>query len=142
MNEVLSVPIQAVSQFTAAGLEYFISILNNGGYLSMENSGYVNEVLELPDITYFIPNSAAALSNATALAAKLSPDQLKSVFEYHIIPGFVGYSTLLKDGMSLKTAQGNNITITIQDGDMYVNSAKIITTDYIVANGVVHVIDK
>lgn len=142
MNEVLSVPIQAVSEFTAAGLEYFVSILNSAGYLNMDNAGYVNEVLELTDITYFIPNSAAALSNATTLAANLSADELKTVFEYHIIPGFVGYSTLLKDGMSLKTAQGSNVTITIQDGDMYVNSAKVIASDYIVANGVVHVIDK
>lgn len=56
--------------------------------------------------------------------------------------GYVGYSTLLKDGMQLKTAQGKNMTVTVQDGEMFVNAAKVTATDYIVANGVVHVIDK
>jgi len=42
----------------------------------------------------------------------------------------------------LKTQQGTDLTITLQDGDIYVNSAKVIKPDLIVANGVVHVIDK
>jgi len=49
---------------------------------------------------------------------------------------------MLKNGMSLKTQQGTNIQITIQDGDMYVNAAKVIASDLMVANGVVHVLDK
>ncbi|TVY27445.1 Fasciclin-like arabinogalactan protein [Lachnellula hyalina] len=141
MNEVLSVPVPAVSQFTASGLEYFISILNDEGYLNTDNVGYVDTVLALPNITYFIPNSAAALANATALAAKVSSDEKKAVFEYHIVPGVVDYSTDLTNGTSLKTAQGENVTITVQDGDVYVNSAKVIASDIIVANGVVHVLD-
>lgn len=64
------------------------------------------------------------------------------MFEYHIVPGFVGYSTDLKDGMSLKTQQGSNVTITLQGGEMWVNGARVIARDYLVANGVVHVIDK
>lgn len=142
MDSVLSVPAQAVSQFTATGLEYFISILNNEGYLNTQNSGYVDSVLAQPNITYLIPNSAAALANATALAAKVSAEERKAIFEYHIIPGFVAYSTALENGTSWKTAQGSNVTITVQDGDTYVNSAKVIASDYIVANGVVHVLDK
>ncbi|TVY42169.1 Fasciclin-like arabinogalactan protein [Lachnellula subtilissima] len=141
MDEVLSVPVPAVSQFTASGLEYFISILNNEGYLNTDNVGYVDAVLAQPNITYLIPNSAAALANATALAANVSSDEMKAVFEYHIVPGVVAYSTALTNGTSLKTAQGGNVTITVQDGDVYVNSAKVIASDYIVANGVVHVLD-
>jgi uncharacterized surface protein with fasciclin (FAS1) repeats len=129
-------------EITAAHLEFFISILNTGGYLNTANAGYVNGVLEVPDVTYFIPNSAGALANATKIFQNSSSEELQALFQYHIVPGFVGYSPLLKDGMALKTAQGENITITIQDGDMYVNAAKVISTDYIVANGVVHVIDE
>jgi uncharacterized surface protein with fasciclin (FAS1) repeats len=128
-------------EISVAGLEYFISILNTGGYLSAANT-YVNGVLELSDVTYFIPNSAAALANATQLAASSSPAQQQALFEYHVIPGFVGYSPLLTNGMQLKTAAGTNVTVTIQDGDTYINAAKIIAFDYIVANGVFHVLDK
>jgi uncharacterized surface protein with fasciclin (FAS1) repeats len=141
VNQVLAIPITTVLEITAAGLEYFISILTNGGFLNTSNT-YVNEVLDLPDVTYFIPNSASALANATALAAKSTPQQLQALFEYHIVPGFVGYSTLLTSGMQLKTQAGGNVTITIQDGDTYINAAKIIAFDYIVANGVFHVIDE
>ena len=142
MNEVLAVPAPVVLEITSAHLEYFISILNTGGYLSTANAVYVNAVLDAPDLTYFIPNSAGALANFTALAQNSSPAELQTVFEYHVVPNFVGYSPLLKDGMSLKTLQGTNVTITIQDGDMYVNSALVTTSDYIVGNGVVHVIDR
>lgn len=128
-------------EITAAGLEYFISILNAGGYLSAANT-YVNGVLDLPDVTYFIPNSAAALANATQLAQNSSPAQLQALFEYHVVPGFVAYSSLLKNGMQLKTAQGSNVTVTIQDGETYINAAKVIAVDYIVANGVFHVLDR
>jgi len=67
---------------------------------------------------------------------------LQALFQYHIVPNFLGYSPVLTNGTSLKTAQGDNLTITIQNGDMFVNAAKVITMDLIVANGVVHVIDK
>ena len=128
-------------EITAAGLEYFISILNAGGFLNTANT-YVNSVLEIPNVTFFIPNSAEALANATALAKTSSPAEQQALFEYHVIPGFIAYSPLLTNGMQLKTAQGTNVTVTIQDGNTYINAAKIISFDYIVANGVVHVLDK
>lgn len=71
-----------------------------------------------------------------------SAADLQANFEYHVVTGFVGYSTLLGDGMMLKTAQGGNLTVRLVDGDMYINAAKVIESDLIVANGVVHVIDK
>lgn len=139
---VPSIPLTTVAEITAANLEYFVSILNAGNYLNTANT-YVNDILGVPDVTYFIPNSAAALASVTAMAKNSSAAMLQANFEYHVVTGFVGYSTLLTDGMSLKTAQGSNVVVTVQDdGDMYINAAKIIASNYLVANGVVHVIDK
>jgi hypothetical protein len=36
---------------------------------------------------------------------------------------------------------GENVTITVENGTVFVNSAKVITPNVLVANGVVHVID-
>ncbi|KUJ12199.1 FAS1 domain-containing protein [Mollisia scopiformis] len=141
IDTVPSIPVSAVSEITAANLEYFVSILNVGGYLNPANA-YVNQILEVPDVTYFIPNSAAALANVTEQVKNTSAAELQSTFEYHVVPGFVGYSTLLTNGMQLKTAEGGNLTVTVQGGEMYINAAKVVASDYIVANGVVHVIDK
>ncbi|KAL3424180.1 Fasciclin-like arabinogalactan protein-like protein 7 [Phlyctema vagabunda] len=140
INSFPSIPVAAVSEIAAAGLEYFVSILNTAGYLSATNA-YVDEILAVKDVTYFIPNSVAALDNTTALAKNSTPAELQAMFQYHVVPGFVGYSTLLENGMVLQTAQGSNVTITSRDGQLYVNAAKITASDYLVANGVVHVID-
>ncbi len=93
-------------------------------------------------MTYFIPNSAEALAGATALAQNSSAADLEEMFQYYIVPGSVNYSPMLKNGMTLKTQQGTDLTITVQDGGTYVNAVKIIESNLIVANGVVHVIDK
>jgi uncharacterized surface protein with fasciclin (FAS1) repeats len=143
IDEVLTIPLTTVLEITAAGLEYFTSILNVGGYLNAANAGYVNGIIEVPDVTYFIPNSAVALANATnAIKINGTADDLKALFEYHIVQGFVGYSPLLTNGTSLRTMQGENITITIQEGEMFVNAARVTSMDWIVANGVIHVIDE
>jgi len=68
--------------------------------------------------------------------------QLTALFDYHIVPNFVGYSPLLTNGTVLKTVQGDNLTITTQGSDIFVNSAKIIEIDYLVVNGVIQVIDR
>lgn len=46
------------------------------------------------------------------------------------------------NGTSMKTLAGGNVTVT-KDGDsVFVNSAKVLVPDVLVANGVIHVIDK
>ena len=37
---------------------------------------------------------------------------------------------------------GMNLTITVEGSDVFVNSAKVVTPNVLVSNGVVHVIDK
>jgi len=41
----------------------------------------------------------------------------------------------------LKSMAGMNLTITMNNGTIFVNSAKVVTPDVLVANGVIHVID-
>jgi uncharacterized surface protein with fasciclin (FAS1) repeats len=142
IDTLVQIPVPAVLEISEIPLEYFISILNTGGYLGAADASYVNEVLNVPDVTYFIPNTADALANFTTLAKTANASELQAVFQYHFVPGWVGYSSLLKDGMTLKTAQGRNVSITVQGADIYVNAARVIASDYLVANGVVHVIDE
>jgi hypothetical protein len=72
MNEIVSIPETAVLEITSADMEYFISILNTGGFLSAANAPYVNDVLEVPDQTFFIPNSVSRTSRKSALFRKSS----------------------------------------------------------------------
>merc|ERR1712058_94473 len=67
-------------------------------------------------------------------------DNLTDILTYHVVNGTVAYSTDLEN-TTLSTLNGENITISIIDDEVFVNSAKVTVADVLVANGVVHVID-
>lgn len=138
----LKLPVAAVNAISDARLSFFISILTRGGYLSRATNQYVHDILDSTDVTYFIPNTASALENFTAKATVWQEDDFKRGFQYHVIPKSVGYSDNLKNGTSFTTVEGSNFTITKLGKDIYVNAAKVIATDILVSNGVIHVIDK
>jgi uncharacterized surface protein with fasciclin (FAS1) repeats len=59
-----------------------------------------------------------------------------------VINGTVAYSSDLVNGTKIQALNGETLTITTNNGTIYVNSAKVVTPDVLVANGVVHVINK
>jgi hypothetical protein len=65
------------------------------------------------------------------------------VLTYHVVNGTVGYSSSLENGTTLQTLNGGDLTITVgEDGSVWVNSARVVVPNVLVANGVVHVIDQ
>ena len=66
--------------------------------------------------------------------------KLVGILTYHVVPGKV----MAKDVVQLKSAktvQGSKVKITVKDGTVMVNKAKVIKTDIPCKNGVIHVID-
>jgi uncharacterized surface protein with fasciclin (FAS1) repeats len=94
----------------------------------------------LKDVTIFAPSNDAFAGIASA-TANLTIAQLTSILTYHVVQGIVGYSSSLSNS-TIRTVGGGNVTITVVGGNVFVNSAKVIVTDVLVSNGVVHVIDK
>ncbi|KEF61145.1 uncharacterized protein A1O9_02710 [Exophiala aquamarina CBS 119918] len=92
------------------------------------------------DMTFFVPNNAAFQAVGTTLATS-SPQDLSRILRYHLVNGTISYSRDLKNGSTLVTADGLPVTITREEGDLYVNSARVVTPDVLVANGVMHIID-
>ncbi len=99
--------------------------------------------------TVFAPtNEAFAALPAGTLDTLLMPenvDQLKSILTYHVVAGKV-LSTDLKDGQVITTVQGENLTVSITGGMVYIidakgNKAVVEKADVNAENGVVHVID-
>jgi len=70
----------------------------------------------------------------------LSESDLESILKYHVVNNTLGYSSTLKNG-SLTTSEGEKLNIVIHNGTVWVNEAKVIVPDVLIANGVVHVID-
>ena len=62
--------------------------------------------------------------------------------DYHMVQGQVLYSPDLVNGMKIQTVGGKDVTITVlENGTTYVNDAKVIYSDYLISNGVMHVIE-
>lgn len=83
----------------------------------------------------FVPNSTVPLTS------NVSAEALLAIEAYHVLKG-VFFSSDLTDREVYNTLNDANVTITVQDGDTYVNDAKIIASDYLTSIGVMHVLDK
>lgn len=107
---------------------------------ALTSANLVNTVNGLKDVTIFAPSNAAFQAIGSGLG-NLSTTDLTSILTYHVVQGAVGYSSGLMNGTSLPTVNGANLTVTINNGMVFVNGAKVVTPDVLVSNGVVHVLD-
>lgn len=94
------------------------------------------------DLTVFLPNNAA-FQRVGGNLANLSTTDLANILSYHVVPGRVLYSTQIMNGSSVGTlSQGSNLTARLEGEDVYINQARVIRPNVLVANGVIHVIDR
>ncbi|GAA4326778.1 fasciclin domain-containing protein [Flaviaesturariibacter amylovorans] len=66
--------------------------------------------------------------------------KLTGILTYHVVPGALRAADL-KDGQKLKTVQGEELTVTMKDGAVMIDGARVTIPDVISSNGVTHVID-
>jgi uncharacterized surface protein with fasciclin (FAS1) repeats len=94
--------------------------------------------------TVFAPtNSAFAMLPTWAVQTLLEPEnieKLRSILTYHVISGKV-LSTDLTQWLTVNTVEWNSVSFSHRDNAWYIDTAKIIATDIMAGNGVVHVID-
>jgi len=133
IDSVLTVPQNISTTAVAANLTSFAGALMNAKLVETLDTAR--------DVTVFAPNNAAFQAIGSALP-NMTTQELTRILEYHVCNGTVDYSSMLMNNTMLKTMSGGNITITMVNGTTFVNSAKVIMPDVLVANGVVHVIDK
>ena len=68
--------------------------------------------------------------------------KLVAILKYHVIPAKVPAADVLKlNGKSVKTLEGSAAPISVAGGTVTVGKAKVIKTDILCTNGVIHVID-
>ncbi len=94
--------------------------------------------------TVFAPTNAAfAALPAGAVDNLLKPEMKKDltgVLTYHVVAGALKAADL-KDGMKLKTVQGQELKVSVKDGKVMINGANVTIADVVSSNGVTHVID-
>ncbi|KAI4287366.1 MAG: hypothetical protein L6R35_003376 [Caloplaca aegaea] len=93
------------------------------------------------DLTIFVPQNAAFQALGGTLQS-MSPPQLQRILDYHVInSSTVLYSSGLSNGTILRTLSGQNVTISFASNSLFVNQARVLQQDLLIANGVMHVID-
>ena len=94
--------------------------------------------------TVFAPTNAAfdMIPKAT-LDGLLKPEakaDLAKILTYHVVAGAVKAADLT-DGQEITTVQGGKLKVSIKDGVVMINGAKVTIADAMSSNGVTHVID-
>jgi uncharacterized surface protein with fasciclin (FAS1) repeats len=128
---------------TAVGAKKFGTLV-----AAVKAASLVDTLKSKGPFTVFAPlDSAFAKLPEGTVAELLKPEnkkKLAGILTYHVLSGSVMAKDAVaaaKDGAMVKTVQGKKIKLSIKDGSVYVNGAKVVKTDIKCSNGVIHVID-
>ena len=108
---------------------------------ALNQAGLVQTLKGDGPFTVFAPTDAAFAKVPKADLEALLADkaQLTRVLTYHVVPGKV----MAKDVKAgkVRTVQGSELTVATDGGGVMVDNAKVVKTDIVADNGVIHVID-
>lgn len=106
-------------------------------------AGLVETLQGKGPFTVFAPtDDAFANLPAGTVEDLLKPENkenLVAILTYHVVPGKVMAADVKT--MKVKTVNGKELSIKVEDGQVTVDNAKVIKTDVAASNGVIHVID-
>jgi uncharacterized surface protein with fasciclin (FAS1) repeats len=110
---------------------------------AVKAAGLVDTLNGAGPFTIFAPTNAAfdKLPKGTVedLLRPENKAKLAAILTYHVVAGKV-MAADVKSGM-VKTVQGGELDVKVADGGVTVDGAKVVKTDIVGANGVIHVID-
>ena len=111
---------------------------------AVKAAGLVDALKGDGPLTVFAPtDDAFAKIPAETLQALLTPegkDQLTKILTYHVVPGQVTADQVV-NLRSAKTLQGEEVAVGVAGGKVFVDNARVVQTDILTGNGVIHVID-
>jgi uncharacterized surface protein with fasciclin (FAS1) repeats len=110
---------------------------------AVKAAGLVETLQSKGPYTIFAPTDAAfAKLPAGTVESLLKPEnkeKLVAILTYHVVSGKV-LAADVKTGEA-KTVQGQSVKLVVSDAGVTVDNAKVIKTDVLADNGVIHVID-
>ncbi len=112
---------------------------------AVKAAGLVETLSGKGPFTIFAPTNAAFDKiDKQTLTSLLQPEnkaKLASILTYHVVAGKVMAADAVKLDKA-KTVNGAEFTISLKDGSVLLNgNAKVVKTDIVGTNGVIHVID-
>ncbi|KAG7147292.1 Fasciclin-like arabinogalactan protein like [Verticillium longisporum] len=122
IDRVLTLPLNISDTLRAANLTATLGAVQRAD---------VGEALgEARDLTVFAPDNSAfaAIANLVGGDNGLNQSALASILEYHVVAGQVLYSDLIEN-TTLETLGGGELTVSVVNGSVFVNSAEVVVLD-------------
>jgi uncharacterized surface protein with fasciclin (FAS1) repeats len=116
---------------------------------AVKAAGLVETLEGKGPFTVFAPTNAAfgklPAGTVDSLVKPENKATLTKILTYHVVPGKLAASDL-KDGMKLKTAEGEQLSVKHEDGKVWIIDAKggssmVTISNVNQSNGVIHVVD-
>jgi uncharacterized surface protein with fasciclin (FAS1) repeats len=122
---------------TAVGTGKFKTLVK-----AVQAAGLAETLAKGGPFTVFAPTDAAfgAIPSKTLKGLLKDKSALSGILTYHVVPGRL----LAKDVLSkpwIGTVQGQSLRVEMKNGKPMIDGARIVATDVIAGNGIVHVID-
>ncbi|MCX8156090.1 MAG: fasciclin domain-containing protein [Verrucomicrobiae bacterium] len=122
----------------AAGADNFKTLV-----AAIKAAGLVETLQGKGPFTVFAPTDEAFAKLPPGTVENLlkpeNRDKLIAVLKYHVVPGKVTAADVKT--MEAKTAQGQPVQIKVTSDGVMVDNARVVKTDILADNGVIHVID-
>jgi len=111
---------------------------------ALQAAGLVDTLKGKGPFTVFAPTDEAFAKLPPGTVEDLlkpeNKEKLVAILTYHVVPGKVLAAQVAKMN-SAKTVNGQSVAISVNDGTVIVDNAKVVKTDILCSNGVIHVID-
>jgi uncharacterized surface protein with fasciclin (FAS1) repeats len=144
---IAALAIPAVAASASAGGQNLVQVAASNKQFStlvslVKKAGLVKALSGPTKLTVFAPTNAAFAKVPRTTLAKLATHRalLVKVLEYHVLPGIVPASRVLKL-TSAKTLEGSRVHFSTHGTRAYVNRAQIVKTNIPASNGLIHVIN-
>ena len=135
----------ALVAFAASAADIVDTAISAGQFNTLvkavQEAGLVDTLKSAGPFTVFAPTDAAfAKLPAGTLEALLNDKaKLQKILTYHVVAGQVKAADV-KPG-AVKTVEGQSLQVRTKGGAVMVNDSKVIKTEIMASNGVIHVID-
>jgi uncharacterized surface protein with fasciclin (FAS1) repeats len=124
---------------TAVGAGSFKTLVT-----AVQAAGLVDTLKGTGPFTVFAPTDEAfAKLPAGTVEGLLKPEnkaKLQAILTYHVVPGKVTAADVANISTA-KTVNGQSLAVSAKNGAVMVDNAKVVKTDILASNGVIHVID-
>jgi uncharacterized surface protein with fasciclin (FAS1) repeats len=109
---------------------------------ALTEAGLIEALQGKGPFTVFAPtdDAFAKLPKGTVEGLLKDKEALKKILLYHVVSGNVMSNDVVKLSEAT-TVEGSKVKISVKDGNVMINDAKVTTADVKASNGVIHIID-